>query len=76
MLKGNRGEWSEIYVLLKILSEKKLFAGDSDLNKLESLIFPIIKVLRDESNGTYEYSYHQDLVIIKGKEEEFRISLL
>jgi len=73
MLTGNKGEWSEIYTLLKIISDKKLFAGDSDLKKIESLIFPIIKILRDESNGTYEYAYDSDLVIIKGADEEFRI---
>jgi len=72
-LTGNKGEWSEIYTLLKIISDKNLFAGDSDLKKIESLIFPIIKILRDESKGTYEYSYDSDLVIIKGSNEEFRI---
>ncbi len=75
MLTGNKGEWSEIYTLLKIISDKNLCAGDSDLNKIESLIFPIIKILRDESNGTYEYAYDSDLVIIKGNEEEFRIPI-
>jgi hypothetical protein len=75
MLTGNKGEWSEIYTLLKIISDKNLFAGDSDLKKIESLIFPIIKILRDESNGTYEYGYESDLVIIKGNNEEFRIPI-
>ncbi|PXX25158.1 HpaII family restriction endonuclease [Arenibacter sp. ARW7G5Y1] len=75
MITGNKGEWSEVYTLLKIISDKKLFAGDSDLKKLESLIFPIIKILRDESNGTYEYGYLSDLVIIKGNAEEFRIPI-
>lgn len=75
MLTGNKGEWSEIYTLLKIISDQKLFAGDSDLKKIESLMFPIIKILRVESNGTYEYGYESDLVIIKGDNEEFRISI-
>lgn len=75
MIKGNKGEWSEIYTLLKIIADKNLFAGDSDLNKIENLIFPIIKVLRDESNGTYQYSYDSDLVVITGSEEEFRIPI-
>ena len=75
MLKGNKGEWSEIYTLLKIIADKNLFAGSSDLNKIENLIFPIIKVLRYESNGTYEYSYEADLVVIIGEDEEFRISI-
>lgn len=76
MLTGNKGEWSEIYALLKIISEKKIFAGDSDLKKIESLIFPIIKILRNESNGLYEYSYDQNLVIIKGEKEEFKIPII
>lgn len=75
MLTGNKGEWSEIYTLLKIIADKTLFAGDSELNRIENLIFPIIKVLRDESNGTYEYAYDSDLVIIKGENEEFRIPI-
>lgn len=76
MLTGNKGEWSEVYTLLKVISDKQLFAGDSSLNKIESLIFPIIKVLRDETNGTFEFSYDNDLVIIKNGQEEIRISIL
>ena len=75
MITGNKGEWSEIYTLLKVIADKKLFAGDSNLNKIEKLIFPIIKVLRDESNGTFEFSYNNDLVIVKNNNEEFRISV-
>jgi hypothetical protein len=75
MLTGNKGEWSEIYTLLKIIADKTLYAGDSELKKIENLIFPIIKIIRDESNGTYEYGYASDLVIIKGNNEEFRIPI-
>lgn len=75
MITGNKGEWSEVYALLKIISDKQLFGGDSNLNKIENLIFPIIKVLRDESNGTFEFSYHNNLVIIKNNKEEFKISI-
>jgi type II restriction enzyme len=75
MITGNKGEWSEIYALLKVISDRQLYAGDSNLNKIESLIFPIIKVLRDESNGTFEFSYDDDLVIIKNGEEQFRIPI-
>tara|TARA_R110000764_G_scaffold83159_1_gene163643 strand:+ start:1786 stop:2865 length:1080 start_codon:yes stop_codon:yes gene_type:complete len=75
MITGNKGEWSEVYTLFKIISDKNLFAGDSDLKKIERLVFPIIKILRDESNGTYEYSYLSNLVIIKGNSEEFRIPI-
>lgn len=75
MITGNKGEWSEIYTLLKVIADKQLFAGDSNLNKVENLIFPIIKVLRDESNGTFEFAYDNDLVIVKNGQKEIRISV-
>lgn len=75
-LKGNKGEWSEIYTLLKILADKELCSGDSNLNKIEKLMFPIIKVLREESEGTYEYSYKDNLIIIKSNAEVFNVPVL
>lgn len=39
---GNKGEWSELYVLFKLLADKELSAGDADLNKIQSLIYPIM----------------------------------
>lgn len=75
MMTGNKGEWSEIYTLLRVISDKQLFAGNSNLEKVENLIFPIIKVLRDESNGTFEFSFDNHLVIIKNNNEEHRISI-
>ena len=51
MLKGNIGEWSEIYVLLKLLGEGKLFAADENLNRIENQFFPITKILREEEKG-------------------------
>ncbi len=75
MLTGNKGEWSEVYTLLKIIADKQLFAGDSNLNKIEKLIYPIIKVLRDESNGTFEFSYDNDLVVVKNPGKELRIPI-
>lgn len=75
MLTGNKGEWSEIYTLLKILADKQLYAGDKDLNKVEGLIFPIIKVLRAESNGTYEFSYEDSLVLVKNGFIEYKIPI-
>jgi len=50
-----------------------LFAGDADLNKVEELFYPIIKIIRNESGGNFEYALNDDLVIISGGEEELRI---
>ena len=51
MFIGNKWEWSEVYVLLRLLAEEKIYANDNELNKLEDVYFPIIKVLREENKG-------------------------
>ena len=51
MLTGNKGEWSEVYVLLRLLADGKIYAADSELNKLEDIYFPIIKIIREENKG-------------------------
>jgi hypothetical protein len=72
-LTGNKGEWSEIYVFLKLLADTKLFTGDKELNKLEEHFYPIIKILRSESDGNFEYQINNDIVFVFGGEEEIRI---
>lgn len=51
MLTGNKGEWSEVYVLLRLLADGKIYAADDELNKLEDVYFPIIKIIREENKG-------------------------
>lgn len=56
MLSGNKGEWSEVYVFLKLLADGRIYAADSDLNKLDDIYFPIIKIIRENmSEGANEY---------------------
>ena len=38
-LTGNKGEWSEIYVFLRLLATGKLFAADADLNKISGTFY-------------------------------------
>lgn len=45
MLKGNKGEWSEAYAFFKLLSDGMLYAADSRLNKIETMYFPILKII-------------------------------
>ncbi len=73
MIFGIKGEWSEIYALFKLLGDGRLFAGDADLNKVEELFYPIIKIIRNESTGDFEYTLNNDLVFISGGEEGLRI---
>lgn len=66
---GNKGEWSEIYTLLKLASEKGVFAADSELNKIEGLYYPIIKILRSELEGTFEYHLNSKIVVKNSSDE-------
>ena len=75
MLTGNKGEWSEVYALLKLVADKQLYPGDGNLHKLANSILPIIKVLRAESDGIYEYDIQQNLVIINGASNQFTIPI-
>lgn len=72
MLTGNKGEWSEIYVLLRLLADGKLYAADHDLQKLESIYFPIVKIIREEIPGKrVEYKTNNSIKIyINGSECE------
>lgn len=76
MITGNKGEWSEIYALFKLLGDKQLFTGDADLNKVEEIFYPIIKIIRNESGGNFEYQLDGDLVIITGGLETLRIPVI
>lgn len=75
-LTGNKGEWSEIYTLFKLLGEGKVHAGDANMNKLD-LYFPILNIIREESKR-YEYkpNVEQSIVVIDEDGNEYaRISM-
>ena len=40
MLTGNKGEWSEIYVFLKLLADGRLNAADANLNAIPKYLIP------------------------------------
>lgn len=70
-LTGNIGEWSEIYTLLKLLGEGKVYAGDQDLEKIKDLFYPIIEIIRHEKEGVYKYDCKDsDVVILTSSGEE------
>ncbi len=69
-LTGNKGEWSEIYTLLKLLGEGKVYAGDQNLNKIQDLFYPIIMILRQEREGNFNYKLQDTDVVIQTPEGE------
>ena len=57
MITGNKGEWSEAYVLLRLLAQGKMYAADDNLEQINDMYFPILKILREEiENRKYEYA--------------------
>lgn len=68
-LSGNKGEWSEIYAFFKILGDGVMYAGDPDLNKLEEIFYPIIKILRKEKGNDVSYEINGNIIFISGKDK-------
>ena len=68
---GNKGEWSEIYTLFRLLGEGKVHAGDANLNKLD-LYYPILDIIREESKR-YEYKpdTQRNIVVIDEDGNEY-----
>lgn len=64
-LTGNKGEWSEIYTLLKLLGEGEIYAGDQNLNKIQNLVYPIIMILRQEKARGFNYKLLDTNVVIE-----------
>jgi len=70
MLSGNKGEWSEIYVFLKLLGEGRLNAADANLIAIPDIYYPIIKILRQENIVKREYRVNGDIKIYDGDNNE------
>lgn len=59
-ISGNKGEWSEIYAFLRILSNERIYGADGDLNKREDIYYDVNRIIRDEGNGVLEYSISEN----------------
>lgn len=75
MLKGNKGEWSEIYVFLKLLAEGKLHAADENLNAIETLYYPLIKIFRKEGTREREYIFNGEIKVLDGATGELLFNI-
>lgn len=54
-LTGNKGEWSELYAFIKLLSMGRLYAADENANRMQNVFLPIIKILRGSNGEALEY---------------------
>jgi hypothetical protein len=63
-LKGNRGEWSELYATLTLLAVGEIYAADENMEKIENMVFPVLKILREEKDNSRHYSINGNIKII------------
>lgn len=48
LLAGNKGEWAEIYIFLKLLVDGKVFAADKNMQKIAERYLKILRIFREE----------------------------
>ena len=60
MITGNKGEWSELYALVKLLETGRLYAADENVNRIPDVFFPILEILRDKRDDD---SYEKEFII-------------
>lgn len=63
MLKGNKGDWSELYVFAKLLSEGKLFQSDINLNRDENNYYEVVKAYREEGKSSLEFERNGNILL-------------
>ena len=76
--KVNKGEWAELYVFLKALSEGKIYAADADLNKIPDLFYMILSAIKIENNVQKEYSRDEksgNIVLMEDNHEVLAVSI-
>ncbi|MFK7947957.1 MAG: HpaII family restriction endonuclease [Saprospiraceae bacterium] len=74
-MKGNKGEWSEIYAFLKLISDGKLYAADKNLEKIPNLFYPIIKIIRRDATNNLAYVLNGEVKIIEETTNKILISI-
>ena len=61
---GNKGEWSEIYVFLRLLDTGQLDVADENLNAIPNEFYRILEIIRKETETTNNYIREDDRVTI------------
>lgn len=74
-IKGNIGEWSEFYTLIKLLGDGVLYAGDEHMEQIKDLFYPIIMVLRQEVDNKMNYVRTTKDIIIETPEGDIKLTV-
>ena len=68
-LKGNKGEWSELYAFFKLLADGRLYCGDGNLNRYDDRFYPILEIFRDDAmnRNAYKVQTAKNNILIAGE---------
>lgn len=69
-LSGNKGEWSEIYVFLRLLDTGKLDVADDKLDAIPNEFYRILEIIRKETSTSNNYIREDDIVSIYVRNDE------
>lgn len=65
-MSGNKGEWSELYAFMKLLSQGRVYAANEKVEKIDEVYYPILKIMREENKGeVIDYVIRNDRVDIE-----------
>lgn len=63
-MKGNKGEWSELYTLLKLAADGRLYAADEKTNKIDTIYYDILKIIRSQKDDNWQYIRNGNIKVI------------
>ena len=63
-MKGNKGEWSELYTLLKLAADGRLYAADENTNKIDTIYYDILKIIRSQKDDNWQYIRNGNIKVI------------
>ena len=65
-MSGNKGEWSELYAFMKLLSQGRVYAANEKVEKIDDVFYPILKIIREEQKGhIIDYVIKDEIVNIE-----------
>ncbi len=63
-MKANKGEWSEFYAFLKILSDKQIPAADKNLEVIKDKFFVFQKVFRPDNAFKFKRNFARKIRLV------------
>lgn len=76
--KVNKGEWAELFVFLKALSDGKIYAADENLEKVEKLFYVILSAIKEENGIQKEFFRSQSsntIILLENNSECLQIPI-